>query len=352
MPRFNYIAALALTALLAAACGEAPKKKEETATPTPKPALIKVTFVTDWKAQAEHGGFYQALATGLYEKAGLDVTLKQGGPGVNTPQLIAAGSVDFAMGSNSFQPLNIVATGGDAMAVAAIFQKDPQVLLTHPRKDVASIADMKGKPILVADATVSTWWIWVKARYGFDDKQIRKYTFNLAPFLTDAKAIQQGYVTSEPFTIETEGKVKPQVFLLADYGYPSYSNFIMARGQDVRERPQVVQAFVDASIDGWNSYLTGDPAPANALIKQDNPEMTDAIIANAIKEMRDRGLVQGGDAATLGTGAMTDARWKEFFDVMKDNKVYDTTVDPAKAYTLAFVNKGRGVTPPPAKEQK
>jgi len=352
MQRLSRFVALSLIVLVAAACGEASKKNEETAAPKPDRQLIKVTFVTDWKAQAEHGGFYQALATGLYEKAGLDVTIKQGGPAVNTPQLIAAGAVDFAMGSNSFQPLNLVAADGDAIAVAAIFQKDPQVLITHDRKDVTSIADMKGKAIMISDATVSTWWIWAKARYKFDDKQIRKYTFSLAPFLTDEKAIQQGYVTSEPFTIETEGKITPKVFLLADYGYPGYSNFIMARGPDVRERPQVVQAFVDASIDGWNSYLTGDPAPANALIKKDNPEMTDAIIANARAQMRDRGMVQGGDAATLGVGAMTDERWKTFFDMMKAAKVYDDKVDVAKAYTLAFVNKGRGVAAPPANEKK
>ncbi len=348
MPRFGHLLALAALTLLAS-CGEA-KKPEEAAAPKPEPKLTKVTFVTDWKAQAEHGGFYQALATGLYEKAGLDVTIKQGGPAVNTPQLIAAGATDFAMGSNSFQPLNLVAAGGDAVAVAAIFQKDPQVLITHPRKDIASIADMKGKAIMISDATVSTWWIWAKARYKFDDKQVRKYTFNLAPFLTDPKAIQQGYVTSEPFTIETEGKIKPQVFLLADYGYPGYSNFIMAQGKDVRDRPQIVQAFVNASIDGWNSYLTGDPSPANELIKKDNPEMTDAIIAQAITQMRDRGMVTGGDAATLGVGAMTDARWKTFFYMMKEAKVYDDKVDVARAYTLAFVNKGHGVPAPPTKE--
>ncbi len=352
MPRLAKFLVLALIALLIASCGKEPEKKEEVAAPTPEPKLIKVTFVTDWKAQAEHGGFYQALATGLYKKAGLEVTIKQGGPTVNTPQLIAAGAVDFAMGSNSFQPLNLVAAGGDAVAVAAIFQKDPQVLITHERQDIKSLADMKGKAIMVSDATVSTWWIWAKANFKFEDKQIRKYTFNLAPFLTDAKAIQQGYVTSEPFTIETEGKIKPQVFLLADYGYPGYSNFIMARGSDVRNRPQVVQAFVDASIDGWNSYLNGNPAPANALIKQDNPEMTDAIIANAIAQMRGRGMVQGGDAATLGVGAMTQARWNAFFDLMKISKVYDDKVDVAKAYTLAFVNKGHGVVPPPTTEQK
>lgn len=336
------VAFIACALLLGSPAGAAPAKP-------PAPKLTKVTFVTDWKAQAEHGGFYQALATGLYKKAGLDVSIKQGGPAVNTPQLIAAGAVDFAMGSNHFQPLNLAAAGADALAVAAIFQKDPQVLLTHPRADIKSIADMKGKPILVSDATVTTWWVWAKARYGFTDKQIRKYTFNLAPFLTDAKAIQQGYVTSEPYTIETQGKIKPKIFLLADYGYLGYSNLILARGKDVRDRPAVVKAFVDATIDGWNSFLSGDPKPANDLIKRDNPEMTDDIIAQAIVQMKTRGMVQGGDAGKLGVGAMTDARWKTFVDMMKANKVFDENLDPKKAYTLAFVNRGRGVVSTKAK---
>lgn len=346
MLRFTRRAALIVLASLAATPAYATK-------PAPKPALVKVTFVTDWKAQAEHGGFYQAKALGLYEKAGLDVTIKQGGPAVNTPQLIAAGAVDFAMGSNHFQPLNLVAAGADAMAVAAIFQKDPQVLITHPRDDVKTLADMKGKPVMISDATISTWWIWARARYGFDDKQIRKYTFNLAPFLSDPKAIQQGYVTSEPFTIETQGKIKPKVFLLADYGYPGYANFIMARGKDVRERPKIVQAFVDASIDGWNAYLGSNPKPGNDLIKAANPEMTDDIITQAIGQMKTRGIVQGGDAAKLGVGAMTDARWKTFVDLMMANKVYDAKLDATKAYTHAFVNKARGVAKPkPAPAKK
>jgi NitT/TauT family transport system substrate-binding protein len=311
---------------------------------------VKVTFVTDWKAQAEHGGFYQALATGLYAKKGLKVTIKQGGPSVNTPQLIAAGAVDFAMGSNHFQPLNLAAAGADAVAVAAIFQKDPQVLITHPREDVNSLADMKGKPVMISDATISTWWIWAKARYGFQDSQIRKYSFNLAPFLVDPNAIQQGYVSSEPFTIETQGKIKPKVFLLADYGYPGYANFILARGKLVRERPQIVQAFVEASIDGWASYLGADPKPANDLIKRDNPDMTDAVIAQAITQFKTRGMIQGGDAATLGIGAMTDARWKTFFDLMSANKVYAKTLDYRKAYTTLFVNIGRGIPKAPAKK--
>lgn len=333
---------LALIAAVALMLAE-PAAADHTSAPVTvkPPAPVKVTFVTDWKAQAEHGGFYQALATGLYANAGLEVSIKQGGPSVNTPQLIAAGAVDFAMGSNHFQPLNLAAAGADALAVAAIFQKDPQVLITHPRTDIKSIADMKGKPVMVSDATISTWWVWAKSRYGFADTQIRKYTFNLAPFITDKNAIQQGYVSSEPYTIESQGKIKPKVFLLADYGYPGYANFIIARGKDVRERPKIVQAFVDASIHGWADYLNGDAKAANALIKRDNPEMTDDIIAQAIAQFKTRGMVQGGDAAKLGIGAMTDKRWKTFFDLMSKNKVFEKTLDYKKAYTTQFVNKGR-----------
>jgi len=336
--------ALLASALFAVSPALAAKPKPAAAKP-----LVKIVFATDWKAQAEHGGYYQALATGLYKKAGLDVTIHQGGPAVNPPQLIAAGAVDFAMGSNQFQPLNIIAAGGDAQAVAAIFQKDPQVLITHPRADVKSIADMKGKPILISDATISTWWVWARAKYGFDNKQIRKYTFNAAPFLTDPKAIQQGYVSSEPYLIEKEGKIKPQVFLLSDAGYPGYSNFILARGSDIRDRAAIVQAFVNASIDGWADYLNGDPSKGNALIKKDNPEMTDDLIANGIAQMKAHGIVLSGDATTQGIGSMTDARWKSFFDLMAANGVFDKTLDYKKAYTLAFVGKGRGAPPKPAK---
>src|SRR5882724_4606955 len=190
-------------------------------------AATKITFVTDWKAQAEHGGFYEAVAEGLYAKRGLDVRILQGGPSINVPQLLAGGAADFGMGSNDFIAFNIVKAGAPIRAVAAIFQKDPQVLITHPRPDIKKLADMKGKPIMISDAATTAFWPWLRAKYGFDDTQIRKYTFNLAPFLVDPKAIQEGYVTSEPYTIENQGKFKPQVYLLADNGYPGSANLIL-----------------------------------------------------------------------------------------------------------------------------
>jgi NitT/TauT family transport system substrate-binding protein len=302
-----------------------------------------IIFATDWKAQAEHGGFYQALAKGYYKDAGLDVRIQQGGPGVNVPQLLATDTVQFGMGSNSFVPLNVVVAKAGSKAVMASFQKDPQVLIAHPRDDVKSIADMKGKPILVADGTVSSFWQWLKAKYGFTDDQIRKYTFNLAPFLTDKNAIQEGYLSSEPYTIEKEGKFKPQVFLLSDNGYPGYAAFIMATDEMISDHPDVVQKFVDASIKGWVDYLYGDPAPANALIKADNPEMTDDLIAHGIETLKAYGVVDSGDTETLGIGAMTEKRWKEFYDEMSAAGVFPKDIDVHSAYTLEFVDHGVGL---------
>ncbi|MGX1196945.1 ABC transporter substrate-binding protein [Parvibaculum sp. MBR-TMA-1.3b-4.2] len=305
--------------------------------------LVHVSFATDWKAEAEHGGFYQALAKGYYRDAGLDVSIKQGGPAVNVPQLLATGSVDFGIGSNAFIPLNMAVVNAGAKAVMATFQKDPQVLITHPRDDVKSLADMKGKPIMVSDATVSAFWQWLKAKYDFTDDQIRKYTFNVAPFLADKDAIQQGYLSSEPYTIEKQGGVKPQVFLLADAGYPGYASFIMAPNKLIAERPEIVQAFVDASIRGWVDYLYGDPAPGDALIKKDNPDATDDLLAHSRAVLKQYGIVDSGDAETLGIGAMTDARWREFYTAMRDAGVYPADLDLDKAYTLAFVNKRVGL---------
>jgi len=304
----------------------------------PAAADEKIVFATDWKAEAEHGGFYQALASGLYKKHGLDVIIHEGGPGIDNQQLIAAGAVDMAMGSNSFFPLNMVQAGAPVKAVMAAFQKDPQVLMTHPRSDIKSLADMKGKPIMIADGSINSFWVWLHAKYGFEDTQIRKYTFNMAPWLVDKTAIQQGYLSSEPYMVSKEG-VTPQVYLLADYGYPSYAAMVMVPQKLIDTKPEVVKAFVDASIEGWHDYLYGDNKAANELIKKDNPDETDDLIAFGISKMKEYGIVTGGDAEKSGIGTMTDARWKSFFDVMVAQKVYPADLDYKKAYTLEFLPK-------------
>ncbi|HVI34387.1 ABC transporter substrate-binding protein [Phenylobacterium sp.] len=320
-------------AALVAACS--PAKKEEAASGQPQRTVIR--FATDWRAQAEHGGFYQALASGEYARRGLDVQIVQGGPGVNVPQLLASGAVELGMGSNSFIVMNLAQEGVPVKAVAAFMQKDPQVLIAHPDPGIGSLADLKGRPILLSDASVTAFWVWLKAKYGFTDDQVRKYTFNSAPFLADKRVAQQGYVTSEPYTIEKASGMKPQVFLLADEGYPGYATMVLAPDSLIAKNPAAVQAFVEASAKGWADYLNGDASAADALIRKDNPEMTQDVLDQARAKLKSYRIVEGAEGAPIG--AMTDARWKTFFDMASAQGVYPKTLDYRAAYTLQFAPK-------------
>jgi NitT/TauT family transport system substrate-binding protein len=303
---------------------------------------VKLTFQSNWRAQAEHGGYYQAVATGLYAKQGLDVTVKPGGPQINNPQLLAASAIDFSMGSDSFNGLNFVRNNIPLVVVGSMFQKDPRVLLAHPGQGNDSLAALKGKPILIASASRNNYWQFLRAKYGYTDDQIRAYTFNMAPFLADKAAIQQGFLTSEPLKMQQAG-IQPVIHLLADNGYVSYATTLETRLQLVQEKPDVVQRFVNATIEGWYSYIYGDRTAANALIRKDNPEMSDEQLAYSHAKMKEYGIVDSGDALKLGIGAMTAARWKEFADTMVKAGVYPADLDVSKAYTLQFVNKGHGM---------
>lgn len=321
----------AAAALLAACSGQ----NEDAAPAAGQPTSIR--FATDWRAQAEHGGFYQALASGEYARRGLDVKIVQGGPGVNVPQLIAAGAVEMGMGSNSFIVMNLAQEGAPVKAVAAFMQKDPQVLIAHPDQGIERLADLKGHPILLSDASVSAFWVWLKAKYGFTDDQVRKYGFNPAPFLADKRAAQQGYITSEPYTIQKVAGFQPKVFLLADEGFPGYATMVLARDSLISQNPAAVQAFVEASAKGWRDYLYGDPTAANELIRKDNPEMTQDVLDQAREKLKSYRIVEGDEG--LPVGAMTDARWTAFAEVAKAQGVYPESLDPKRAYTLQFVAK-------------
>jgi NitT/TauT family transport system substrate-binding protein len=303
---------------------------------------VKLTFQSNWRAQAEHGGYYQAVATGIYAKHGLDVTVRPGGPQMNNPQLLVANQIDFSMGSDSFNGLNFARNNIPLVVVASIFQKDPRILMAHPGQGNDTLAAMKGKPILIASASRNNYWNFLRARYGYTDDQIRAYTFNMAPFLADKSTIQQGFLTSEPLKAQKAG-IQPVIHLLADQGYVSYATTLETRLQLVKEQPDVVQRFVNATIEGWYSYLYGDRTAANAMIKQHNPEMDDEQLAYSHAKMLEHGIVDSGDALKLGIGAMTAARWKEFADTMVKAGAYPADIDVTKAYTLQFINKGHGM---------
>jgi NitT/TauT family transport system substrate-binding protein len=302
----------------------------------------KLTFGTNWKAQAEHGGYYQAVAAGIYKKHNLDVTIRMGGPQINHPQLLASGVIDFNMGSNSFSALNYVKGGIPMVTVGTIFQKDPQVLIAHAGQGNDTLAALKGKPIMISPPARAGYWQFLRVKYGYSDEQIRTYTFNMAPVLADKSAIQQGYLTSEPYKLQKAG-ASIVVMLLADGGYSSYSNTIETSWKLVNEKPDVVQRFVNATIEGWYGYLYGDPGPANTVIKKENPDMNDDQIAYSMSAMKKNGLVESGEADKLGIGAMSDARWKDFLTVMVEAGLYTPDLDLKRAYTLQFVNKKYGM---------
>ena len=301
--------------------------------------LIEITFATDWKAQAEQGGFYQALAAGLYEKKGLKVKIIQGSSNVNVPRLIASNAIEFGIGSNSFIPLNMVANKIPGKAVMAIFQKDPQIIMTHPENDIRNLEDMRDLPIMISDASIGAFWLWLKSKYGFTDSQIRKKTFSLAPFLSNKSSIQQGYLTSEPFLVEKEADFAPRVFLLADYGYPSYGAMVLASSEVITNNPEIVKAFVNASIEGWRQYIYEDPSLGNELIMLENNEMKEDILLQAIKKIRNYELVSNEISKGLDIGLMTDIKWESFFETMASNGVYEKNLKWRESFTLDFINK-------------
>jgi len=327
---------LLLPAVLALAVFAAPAKAQQ--------ALTKVTYGTNWLAEAEHGGFYQAVADGTYKKYGLDVTIMQGGPNNNFRLMMSSGKMDFFMGSDMIQAMTAVAENIPTVVVAGMFQKDPQVLMSHPGEGLDTFASLKNAHvILVSKTSISSFYRWLQSAWGFSEDKIGPYNFNPAPFIVDKKAVQQGYATSEPFAVEKVGGFKPNVFLLADNGFDTVSTTIEGRRDLIEKNPDMVQRFVDATAIGWYHYLYGDNKAANEMIKKDNPEMTDEQIAFSIAKLKEYGIVDSGESAKNGIGAMSDERMKSFYEQMAKAGVLPQGLDYKKSYTLQFVNKGVGL---------
>jgi NitT/TauT family transport system substrate-binding protein len=313
------------------------------ALPASAETLDKLSFGTNWVAEAEHGGFFQAVADGTYKAYGLDVTIVPGGPNVNNRALLIAGKLDFFMSANTLQSFDAVANNVPVIAIAAMFQKDPQVFLAHPESKVTKLEDLKPLTLFVSKEGVAGYFQWLKSEYGFAEEKVKPYTFNAQPFLADRKSAMQGYVTSEPFAVEKQAGFKPTVILLADYGFNTYSTLIETRRDFTEQKPDLVQRFVDASVIGWYNYLYGDNRPANDMIKRLNPEMTDDLLNYSVAKMKENGIVDSGDSLKNGIGAMTDERMASFFDKMVRAGVVKRDIDFTKAYTLRFVNKGVGL---------
>ncbi len=311
--------------------------------------LDKVSFGTNWVAEAEHGGFFQAAADGTYKQYGLDVTIVPGGPNENNRMLLISGKLDFFMAANTLMSFDAVANNVPVVSIAAMFQKDPQVLLTHPESNITKLEQLKPLTLFISKEGISSYYQWLKSEYGFSEKNVRPYTFNPQPFIATPQSAMQGYVTSEPFAVERAAGFKPGVILLADYGFNTYSTLIETRRDLIDSKPDLVQRFVDASIVGWYHYLYGDNSAGNAMIKKLNPEMTDDLLAYSVAKMKEYGIVDSGDSLEKGIGAMTEERITSFFDKMVRAGVVKPTIDYRKSYSLRFVNKGVGLDLRPKK---
>ena len=329
MQRYLTIAGLAGAALLAAGANAS--------------ALEKVKFGTNWVAEAEHGGFYQAVVDGTYEKCGLEVEIVPGGPQVNNRALMLAGKIDFHMGGNMLFAFSAAEQKIPLKVIASFFQKEPQVIMTHPDQGFDTWESLKKATLFIGNNGYQSYYQWMISEFGFTAEQRKPYTWNAGPFLADKKSGQQGYVTSEPYVIEKEGGFKPNIFLIADFGFDTYSTTVETMQATIDARPEVVQCFIDGSATGWTNYLYGDNKAANALIIKHNPKMTMELIEYSIQKMKDFGIVDSGDSLTLGIGAMTDERHKSFYDKMVKAGVVKAKIDVKDTYTLKFVNKGVGV---------
>jgi len=311
----------------------------------PAAAADKIRFGTNWVAEAEHGGFYQAQADGTYAKYGLEVEIVPGGPQINNRILLSAGKLDFYISANFLQAFAAVEQNVPTIVVAAIMQRDPIAILAHPNTGIEKFEDLRERKVsllLGADAMVTSFR-WLKYEHGFRDEQARPYTFNPQPFLANKNFAMQGYVTSEPFVIEQAGGFKPKIFLLADHGFDGYATTLETRTELLRNNPDLVARFIQASIEGWYNYLYGDSKPANDLIKKHNPEMTDALIAFSTAKMKDYGIVDSGDALNYGIGAMQEAKIKNFFDKMVKAGVVKADVNWRKSFDASFVNRKHGI---------
>ncbi|MCB5943546.1 ABC transporter substrate-binding protein [Acidocella sp. KAb 2-4] len=306
-------------------------------------AADQVTFGLDWVAEPEYGGYYQALATGLYKKYGLDVKIVQGGPQVNNAQLLIAGRLTFDITSNAFLALNFAQENIPFVVVAAGFQKDPDALIAHPGRGNDNFAELKGKPIAISTDTRASWWLYLKAKYGYTDDQLRTFSFSLTPFFTNPDDIQEAYVTDEPYLVHQQTGQWPVVMSLADAGFDGYASLVATSDKLVQTNPDLVRRFIEASTEGWYSYLYGDPSPAFAAIKAANPDMTDGLLKFGYEQIKQRGIVDSGDAKTLGIYAMTDARWASFFNQMAAAGLYDKSMNYKAGYTLQFVDHGFGL---------
>ncbi len=331
MRLFMSTAVASLAALCLAGCGRPASSQPAKAGTAATPVLRRVVFQTDWFPQAEHGGYYQALAKGYYREAGLAVEIRPGGNAAGIKLPVAKGDAYFGM--NRSDDIMVAASRGMPLViVAATFQHDPQAILVHADSPVKTFKDLQGRTVIAPPSM--TWIPFIQKKYGITFA-LRPANYALGGFLADPEAIQQCLVTNEPFFAQQHG-VAVRTLALADSGFDVYHT-VFCRRELARMEPRVVGAFVAASIRGWRDYLTGDPAPAHALILKRNSQMTPEQLAFSRSEMILRSLVSGDPLRGEDIGQLSLTRLSEQIDVLLDLKLLDAPIGVNAVATREFL---------------
>jgi len=298
----------------------------------------KMIFATNWVAQPEHGGFYQALVDDEYSKCGLNVEIIQGGPNSNNRAKLITKKIDLYMGGNLIQLINARSENIPIKMVASFFQKDPQIIISHPDGNLKNWESIKdADPIFISDLGLVTFYKWMEKEYGFKSSKRRPYLFNPSPFLANVNSAQQGYLTSEPYVIKRELGIEPNIFLLAEHGFDTYATTIEVLDETITNRQEDIQCFIDASEIGWRNYLYGDSSKANELIKKENPDMTDEKINYSISKLKQYGIVDSGDTLKNRIGYFSPKRIQAFYKKMLEYDVVKELDNIDDIFTQKFI---------------
>lgn len=324
--------ALGLTALGAlSACGRSPVQTDES-------GRVRLRVAAGGPAGALHGGFYQAIATGAYERRGLNVEILAGPSGADIPALLAASAVELAIGRDSFLPMRLIAERAPVKAVAAFLQKDPVVLMAHPGQELEDLTVLRGRRILMEPADQAGFWTWLRARFDLaaDQAQAGAPEDNLKAFRADPESVLIGRATDGASSLVAPAVgFAPLVLTPAEDGYPSYSSLVLAPNAFARDNAQALRDFIAASVEGWRDYVHGEGAKGDALIRRANPDLSQRRLDAARQTLRAEAMVDGGDAALYGLGTMTPERWQAFAD--QTQTAYSAPPDWREAFTIQYL---------------
>lgn len=283
--------------------------------PTDEQGRVRLRFASGGATGAELGGFYQALANGAYEKRGLTVEILAGAAGADAPALLAASAVELAFARDSFAPLRLIGSGAPVKAVAAFFQKDPAVLIARPERGEEGFPPVEGRAVFMSDRDRAGVWSWLNGRDGFtaDQARVQPPQALLDAFAGERESLLLGRLTDGDLDrVRRRIDAVPRRRLPADDGYPGYGALVVAPNAFARDNAQALRAFIAASVEGWRDYVHGEGARGDALIRRAAPDTAQAALDAAREALKANAVVDGGDAALYGLGAMTPDRWQAF----------------------------------------